>query len=547
MIMQTQTDKLRIVPLGGLEDVTKNMYVYEYWREGTIRDIVLVDCGVGFLSHLESLGVDSAIPDVSYLFDKKHLIRALLITHGHEDHIGAIPYVIEKLGFPPIFAPKLAGLLIKEKLEQENITSAKIIHIKHRYDYAFGAIKARYIHMTHSIPDTTHIVIETLAARVYHGSDFKMDLTPVNTDPPDFAEIVRAGGQGVDLLLSDGLGSEREGYTLSEQVVGTTFRREMLETKGRFFMTTFASNISRIRQCVTSALEFNRKICFVGSSMKRNTAIAIQEGYLPLKKEQLIPEQDLKRMRPNTVCVILTGSQGEFGSALDKVSTGRNRFIKVQKGDRIFFSSDPIPGNEMHVQDVIENLIEQGADVIYTAIRDQLHTSGHGSQGDLKLLARLVGAKNLMPIGTTIKHSKAYVNLMKTLGYQDSQLHMVHSGQPIAVTRAGIQMEEKISLKEILIDGTSIGDVGYRILEERQSLGKEGILVVLVNNGKVILDSKGFMFNDKKLFAEIVPKVESMLKQTTERKKLENRIIQEIGGFISAKLQRSPLIIPVIV
>ncbi|MCR4329391.1 MAG: ribonuclease J [Candidatus Roizmanbacteria bacterium] len=541
------TDKLRIVPLGGLEDVTKNMYVYEYWKNGVIADIVIIDCGVGFLSHLESLGVDSAIPDVSYLLDKKHLIRALLITHGHEDHIGAIPYVIEKLGFPPIFAPKLAGLLIKEKLEQENITSAKIVFIKHRYDYIFGSIKARYIHMTHSIPDTTHIVIDTPSARVYHGSDFKMDLTPVNADPPDFAEIVRAGGQGIDLLLSDGLGSEREGYTLSEQIVGTTFRREMLETKGRFFMTTFASNISRIRQCVTSALEFNRKICFVGSSMKRNTAIAIEEGYLPLKKDHLIPEQDLKKMRPNAVCVILTGSQGEFGSALDKVSTGRNRFIKVQKGDRIFFSSDPIPGNEMHIQDVIENLIEQGADVIYTAIRDALHTSGHGSQGDLKLLARLVGAKNLMPIGTTIKHSKAYMNLMKKLGYQDSQLHMLHSGQPIAVTHAGISMEEKIILKEILVDGSSVGDVGDRILEERESLGKEGILVVLVSNGKVSLDSKGFMFNDRKLFGDIIPKVESMLKQTTDKQKLENRIVQEIGGFISAQHARSPLIIPVIV
>lgn len=540
-------NKLRIVPLGGLEDVTKNMYVYEYWEGGTIRDIVIVDCGVGFLSHLELLGVDSAIPDVSYLADKKHLIRALMITHGHEDHIGAIPYVIEKLGFPLIVAPKLACLLIKEKLEEEHLDATKLSFAKYHFDYTFGAFKARYIHMTHSIPDTTHIVIETPAARVYHGSDFKIDLTPVNTDPPDFAEIVRASQQGIDLLLSDGLGSEREGFTLSEQIVGATFRSEMLETKGRFLMTTFASNISRIRQCVTSALEFNRKICFVGSSMKRNTQIAIAEGYLPLRQEHLVQEQDLKRMQPNNICIILTGSQGEFGSALDKLSNGRNRFIKVQKGDRVFFSSDPIPGNEGHVQEVIENLIEQGADVIYTAIREQLHTSGHGSQGDLKLLARLVNAKNLIPIGTTIKHSKAYVNLMKTLGYQDSQLHMLHSGQPIAVTRNGIAMEEKIPLKEMLVDGTSVGDVGSRILEERQSLAKEGMLVVLVNKGEVQLDSRGFMFNDKKLFAAIVPMVLRMMKQTTDRKKLESRIVGEIGGFINTQAQRSPLIVPVIV
>ncbi|MCR4326764.1 MAG: ribonuclease J, partial [Candidatus Roizmanbacteria bacterium] len=283
--------KIRILPLGGLEGVTKNMYAYEYWENDSgPKDILLVDCGVGFLSDLEALGVDSAIPDVTYLKDKKHLIRALFITHGHEDHIGAIPYVIRDIGSPPIYAPKLAALLIREKIKEVGIEGVKIEEAKYHFDYGAGAFSVRFIHMTHSIPDTTHLYIRTPVGNMYHGSDFKMDLTPVYGEPPDFAEIARAAKEGVDLLLSDGLGSEREGYTLSERIVGKTFDEEMGETRGRFFMSTFASNISRIRQCVDAALKYHRRVCFVGSSMKRNSAIAITEKYLRIKREQLIDE-----------------------------------------------------------------------------------------------------------------------------------------------------------------------------------------------------------------------------------------------------------------
>jgi len=538
--------KLRIIPLGGQSNVTKNMFVYELIENNEIRDILLVDCGVGFVSELSNLGVDFVIPDVSYLKDKLHLIRALLITHGHDDHIGATPYIVPQLKHPKIYAPKLAALLIGEKFKELNIVS-QIEQIKYHQDYDFGGFKIRYIHMTHSIPDTTHIFIQTPAGNVYHGSDFKFDLTPVYGEPPDFAEINRAGGIGVKVLLSDALGAEREGYTLSEKIVGNTFEEEMRRTKGRFFMTTFASNISRIKQCVEAALKFNRKLCFVGRTMKRNMEIAVTEGYIRLSREHIITEEQVKRANPKGVCVILTGSQGEFNSALDKVSQGKHPFLKVNSQDRILFSADPIPGNETHVGEVIENLIELGAEVIYTAIRDQLHTSGHGSQGDHKLLVRLTKPQYLVPIGTTIKHGRAYANVMEDLGYRENEIMRLHDGEPLVLEAGKIKTDSPIPLKEMLVDGHSVGDVGERILKERESLGKEGVLIVLIKGDKVELISKGFVFNERGLFTELEGLAQRTMKKNKDPKVLGDNLVASLSGFINTRFERSPEIIPVIV
>jgi ribonuclease J len=522
------------------------MFVYELWENNQIRDILLVDCGVGFVSELSNLGVDFVIPDVSYLKDKLHLIRAMLITHGHDDHIGATPYIVPQLKHPKIFAPKLAALLIGEKFKELNIEN-EIEQIKYHQDYDFGAFKIRYIHMTHSIPDTTHIFIQSPAGNVYHGSDFKFDLTPVYGEPPDFAEINRAGGIGVKVLLSDALGAEREGYTLSEKIVGNTFEEEMRRTKGRFFMTTFASNISRIKQCVEAALKFNRKLCFVGRTMKRNMEIAVNEGYIRLNREHIITDEQVKRANPKGVCVILTGSQGEFNSALDKVSQGKHPFLKVNSQDRILFSADPIPGNETHVGEVIENLIELGAEVIYTAIRDQLHTSGHGSQGDHKLLVRLTKPQYLVPIGTTIKHGRAYANVMEDLGYRENEILRLHDGEPLVLEAGKITTDTPIPLKEMLVDGHSVGDVGERILKERESLGKEGVLIVLVKGEKVELISKGFVFNERSLFSELEGLALRTMKKNKDPKALAENLIASLSGFINTRFERSPEIIPVIV
>ena len=538
--------KLRIIPFGGQSNVTKNLFVYELWDQGQIKDILLVDCGVGFVSELSNLGVDFVIPDVSYLKDKKHLIRALLITHGHDDHIGATPFILPQLDFPQVYAPKLAALLIEGKLKELNLKQARINQIKFHEDYSFGSFKVRYIHMTHSIPDTTHIFIQTPAGNIYHGSDFKFDLTPVYGPPPDFNEINRAGEVGVKVLLSDALGAEREGYTLSEKIVGNTFEEEMRKTKGRFFMTTFASNISRIKQCVEAALKFNRKLLFVGRTMKRNMEIALNEGYIRLSRDHVVSEEQAKKINPKSLCVILTGSQGEFNSALDKISNNKHNFIKVQHLDRILFSADPIPGNEAHVQEVIENLIELGAEVIYTAIRDQLHTSGHGSQGDHQLLVRLTRPQYLVPIGTTVKHGRAYANVMQELGYKENDIIRLHDGEPLVLEQGKVHTDNKILLKDMLVDGRSVGDVGQTILKERQSLGKEGVLVVIVKDKTVQLISKGFIYNEQAFYKDLEVLANKIISQNKNDKTLAETLINQLSGFISSHFDRSPEVIPVI-
>ncbi|OGK74488.1 hypothetical protein A2459_04630 [Candidatus Roizmanbacteria bacterium RIFOXYC2_FULL_41_10] len=371
-------------------------------------------------------------------------------------------------------------------------------------------------------------------------------MTPVYGAPPDFNEINRAGESGIKVLLSDALGAEREGFTLSEAIVGSTFEEEMRRTKGRFFMTTFASNISRIKQCVEAALKFNRKLCFVGRTMKRNMEIAINENYIRLNREHVIGEDQAKKLPPKSVCVILTGSQGEFNSALDKISSNKHPFIRVQHLDRILFSADPIPGNEAHVQEVIEGLIELGAEVIYTAIRDQLHTSGHGSQGDHRLLVRLTRPQYLVPIGTTVKHGRAYANVMQDLGYKETDIIRLHDGEPLVLEAGKVHTDKKILLRDMLVDGRSVGDVGETILKERQSLGKEGVLVVIVKDKSVKLISKGFIYNEQAFYKDLEALANRIINQTKSDKSLAEALTNQLSSFINTRYERAPEVIPVI-
>jgi ribonuclease J len=328
--------------------------------------------------------------------------------------------------------------------------------------------------------------------------------------------------------------------------VGNTFEEEMRKTKGRFFMTTFASNISRIKQCVEAALKFNRKLCFVGRTMKRNMEIAINEGYIRLGREHVVSEEQVSQANPKNLCVILTGSQGEFNSALDKISANKHPFVKVQHQDRILFSADPIPGNETHVQEVIENLIELGAEVIYTAIRDQLHTSGHGSQGDHKLLARLTRPQYLVPIGTTIKHGRAYANVMQELGYKENDIMRLHDGEPLVLEAGKVHIDNKIPLKDMLVDGRSVGDVGQTILKERQSLGKEGVLVVVVKDKTVQLISKGFVYNERTFYKDLELLAAKIVGQSKNNKDLAKTLTNKLSTFINSRFERAPEVIPVI-
>jgi ribonuclease J len=547
------TYKLHFVPLGGIVGVTKNMYVYEIYNDDKLKDIVIVDCGIGFPKEKE-LGVDFVIPDISYLMDKKQFIRAILITHGHEDHTSALPFLYEELGRPPVYASLLTSMFIENKFKDKH-KKILINRVDFNKEYIFGDFRISYLKMTHSIPDTTHIIIKTPVGTIYHGSDFKLDLTPPYGPVPDFYKITKAGHEGILCLLSDCLGSEREGLTLSENIVGQTFEDEMRKTKGKFIMTTFSSNISRIRQCVDAAIKFNRKICFLGRSMRENTKIAASIGYLPIPQSLFIKEEEVGRYPAAKICLIVAGSQGQYGSALSKLADRQNKNIAIKSGDKIIFSSDPIPGNENGVYETIEQLVEEGADVVYTDIADQLHSSGHGNQEDLKFLIRFTNPRYFIPIGGTIRHQKQYENLVEQLNYNKKDVFTLNEGETIWFVKNKAYKGDKVETKNIYVDAYGIGDVGSVILRDRKTLATDGIVFALsiVDNKGLLLGSpkifsRGFVFekDENRLYIEaekITEKVFLVKKDKAfDAGKMQYEVIKNLEEFFRKATGRKPLI-----
>ncbi len=548
------TYKLHFIPLGGIVGVTKNMYVYEMYNNDKLKDIIIVDCGIGFPKEKE-LGVDFVIPDISYLMDKKQFIRAILITHGHEDHTSALPLLYDDLGRPPVYASLLTSMFIENKFKDKH-KKILVNRVDFNKEYIFGDFRVSYLKMTHSIPDTTHILIKTPVGTIYHGSDFKLDLTPPYGPVPDFYKITKAGHEGILCLLSDCLGSEREGLTLSENIVGQTFEDEMRKTKGKFIMTTFSSNISRIRQCVDAAIKFNRKICFLGRSMRENTKIAASIGYLPIPQSLFIKEEEVGRYPAGKICLIVAGSQGQYGSALSKLADRQNKSIQIKTGDKIIFSSDPIPGNENGVYETIEQLSEEGADVVYSDIADQLHSSGHGNQEDLKFLIRFTNPKYFIPIGGTIRHQKQYENLVEQLSYDKKTVFSLNEGETIWFVKNKAYKGDKVETKNIYVDAYGIGDVGSVILRDRKTLATDGIVFALsvVDNKGVLLGSpkifsRGFVFEkeENRLYSEAEKIAEGVFQikndKTFDAGKMQYEVIKNLEEFFRKATGRKPLIV----
>lgn len=552
--------KLRFVPLGGVVGVTKNMYVYELWKasagsdEFMLQDIIIVDCGIGFPQESE-LGVDFVIPDISYLKDKTDKIRAVCLTHGHEDHITALSYHYEALGKPPVYASKLTAAFVANKAREFHL-KINIIEIEYKKLYELGELKVQYINTTHSIPDTCHILIKSPVGNLYHGSDYKMDLNPPFGDPPDFYEMCKAGNEGVLALMSDCLGSERDGLTLSESVVGQTFEDEMRKTKGKFIMTTFSSNISRIRQCVDAAIKFNRKIVFVGRSMRENTRLASEMNYLPIPRELMGREEDVPRLNGKQVCVIAAGSQGQYGSALSKITRKQNKNIKIKPGDKVVFSSDPIPGNEDGVTSIIEDLTVQGADIVYPAITDQLHASGHGNKDDMRFLMRFTNPKYFIPIGGTIRHQRQYQRLCEEMGYKKDSVFMLNEGDTVWFTKSSATKGDHVATKSIYIDSYGVGDVGTTVLRDRKTLSSEGVVVGLIvvdQQNKMVMRpkvfSRGMVYekNEEKLFDDAVRLLEKSLKPRVgviqDQNAIKRETIKTLETFFFEKRGKEPLIV----
>jgi ribonuclease J len=549
-----QNFRLRFISLGGVIGVTKNMYVYELYKGDELSDILIVDCGIGF-PHEKELGVDFVIPDITYLEDKTDKIRAVLLTHGHEDHISALSYHYDKLGNPPVYASKLTKMFVENKFKEFR-KSVNITEAQDNKLYDFGNFKAQYIHVTHSIPDTKHILIKTPVGNMYHGPDFKLDLTPPYGDSPNFYQITKAGEEGVLCLFSDALGSEREGLTLSEAIVGQAFEDEMRKTKGKFIMTTFSSNISRIRQCVEAAIKFNRKIVFLGRSMRENTRLAAEIGYLPIPHSLMGKEEDVSRLPPNKVCMIVAGSQGQYGSALSKLANNQNKNVKIKQGDKVIFSSDPIPGNENEVYAVIEELSLKGADVIYSDIHDQLHASGHGNQEDIKFLARFTHPRYFIPIGGTIRHQRQYQKLMMDLGFPKENVLLIDEGDTVWFTKNSATLGDKIETKNIYVDAYGVGDVGTVVLRDRKTLSSEGMVVAVLavdQHNKLVspprIISRGFVFEkgEDALFDQAAKLIEKSLKPRADRlidlASVKKEVIDYLENFFSKETGRDPMIV----
>jgi ribonuclease J len=554
-------ESVRIVPLGGTGNVTKNMFVYEYRYDGKIRDILIVDCGVGFPDE-EMYGIDLVLPDVRYLADKKQYIRGLVFTHGHDDHIGGIPYLYPKLGHIPMWGTRLTAALANIKLEEAKI-KARVTPVEFTQTLRIGPFTVSFVRMTHSVPDTANLIIDSPVGIFYHGSDFKFDFDPLDGKKSELDKINAVGKRGVLALLTDSLGSERPGFTPSEQVVGETLEKEIALCTGKFIFTTQSSNISRIQLAIEIGLAHGRKIAFFGRSMDHNVEAALKLGYMRFARESVIRDRDLKRLPPTKQFLIAAGAQGQASSALSRMANDNHKYVRIDEGDTVVFSADPIPGNEGSVAAIIEQLYRKGARVAYSDIMEDLHVSGHGSQGDLMLLLSAIAPKYIFPIGGTYRHIMQYRRLALELGYDKRDVLIPEEGQVLEFKKAyPPRVVETLELENVMIDGLGVGDVGNAVLRDRQTIATDGIVVVVVpmekSTGRVTAQpdiiSRGFVY--MKESGDLVNRAMQIVKKSlpagrqgriTDWRFVRSQIGENLEKFLLRETGRRPLIVPVIV
>lgn len=545
---------LKIVSLGGFGRVTSNMFVYELEE-----DILLVDCGMGFPTE-DMLGVDILIPDISYLKNKKNKIRGLVLTHGHEDHTGALPYILPEINVP-VYGSKLTAHLVMEKLAEYQNMPKQINILEPNKPLALGKFIVESVRISHSIPDATNLIIKTSVGTVYHGSDFKFDFTPVDGIKPDLGRIAKAGNEGVKLVLSDCLGSGRRGYTKSEKSLEETFEKEISHCQGKFIVTTMGSNISRWKQAAEAAIAHGRKIAILGRSIERNIKVASELGYFQLSAKAFVTPKQASHLKPNQVCLLVAGAMAQSGSALERLATGDNRDLQILPGDKIIFSADPIPGSESAVFTLIDALAKLGAEAVYSDVTDNLHVSGHGAQGDLLLLMNLVRPEYLLPIGGTFIHMVQYAKLAEGTGYSKDKVLLPEVNQIIEIDESGVKLGAKIEVRNVMVDGLGVGDVGQVVLRDRKVLAEEGVVVAVIEVNQndlskietVDLISRGFVF--AKEAGDILVKGAEEVKRAVAARsgKIESdRFIKSITVDVLEKFffnatRRRPMILPVVV
>ncbi|KPL71206.1 ribonuclease J [Leptolinea tardivitalis] len=518
---------LRIIPLGGLGEVGKNMMAYEY-----DEDIILVDTGIMFPEN-DMLGVDYIIPDFKYLLDKVDRVKGIFITHGHEDHIGAIHHVMEAIN-APIYATPLTRGLLENKLARNGLSQKTVVHTVNAGEKVkVGHFTVEFFHVCHSIPDGVGFGIECPAGLVVHSGDYKFDHTPVDNWPSDYAKLAEFSRRGVLALLSDSTNAERPGWTPSERVIDDAFNKVFREAQGRIIIASFASLISRMQQVANAARAHGRKMAFAGPSMQDNMKIARKLGFLDIDDTLVVPIDQALTMKDREVVIMCTGSQGEPTSILGRLSTGTNRLFDIKPGDTVVLSSHPIPGNEENVYRTINRLFERQANVIYEAIAP-VHVSGHASQEEMKLLLHLTQPKFFIPVHGELRQLKQHAKLAREVGIPEENIAVVENGQVIELTADAMQLDEKIPNSYVFVDGSSVGELEADVMRDRESLAQDGVVVVNVildrMSGRLFrepdINSKGFigekdsdalMDQVRKRIAEVVPYSNGSVTQDVER------------------------------
>lgn len=555
----TGKDSIRIIPLGGAGNVTKNMYVYEYRYDGKIQDILIIDCGIGF-PEADMFGVDLIIPDVRYLSDKRDKIRALVFTHGHDDHIGGIPYIYPKLGKVPMYAPTLAAAFANLKLKETPIRE-RVRPMSFDKQVQAGVFTVSFIRLTHSVPDTAHLVIETPIGIFYHGADFKFDPTPLDGKPAEIEKINAVGRRGVLCMMSDSLGSERPGFTPSEQIIGQTIEKELRLCNGKVLFTTQSSNVSRIQLAIELAQKYGRKVAFLGRSIDQNVEESVKLGYMRFPRDIVISDRDLKKTPANKQFLVVAGAQGQTTSNLSRIANDAHKMVRLTDMDTVIISADPIPGRENDVDNLIDQIYRHGARVSYSDIMEDLHVSGHGSSGDMMLLLSAVGPKYVWPIGGTYKHLMQYRRLAADLGYDKKSVLIPEDGEVMEFQKdLPPRVVDHINLEHVMIDGLGIGDVGSMVLRDRQTIATDGIVVVVVpieeSTGRMAqapeIITRGFVYvkGSRQLLGSASNVVQKAL--GNKRGKIQDwqfvrkSIEEALKDFLFKETGRSPLIVPVV-
>lgn len=548
--------KVRIIPLGGLCEIGKNLTVFE-----TDKDMIMVDCGVAFPED-DMPGIDAVIPDFTYIIENINKLRAIFLTHGHEDHIGALPYFLKNIKVP-VYGTKFTIALVQKKLEETGLDGKCDLQVvKHGEMVMKGDFCVEFIRSNHSIVDSCALAIITPAGIIIHTGDFKVDYTPIAGAPMDLMRLAELGEKGVTLLMADSTNAERKGFTMSERTVGATFDNIFSQTKGRIIVATFSSNIHRVQQIIDTAVKFNRKCIICGRSMENVVDVALETGFMKHTEGVLVDIEDIENYKPEELVIITTGSQGEPMSALTRMAVATHRQIDIIEGDTVIISASPIPGNEKSISKMIDELFKRGANVLYKSLID-VHVSGHACEEELKLIQAIVRPKYFMPVHGEYRHLIRHRNIAVNMGVPQENVFIMDNGSVLEISSEGAKLDEKVAAGNILIDGLGVGDVGNIVLRDRRHLAEDGIIIIVMSvdaqTGEVYsgpeIISRGFVYmrEAESMINNIIEqtklainKINSITCKTNDWSLKKSTIKDMVHDYVFEQTKRNPMVLPIV-